>query len=55
MARESHGTPPTPPKDARKTTEEQRDLQEKLNHRDEDPDAPGAHQSRYDLPDESTR
>lgn len=55
MANESDATPPTPPTDARKATEEQRDLQEKLDHRDEDPDAPGLHQSRHDLPDESTR
>jgi len=51
----SNITPPTPPKDARKATEEQRDLQEKLDHQDDDPDAPGLHQSRHDLPDESTR
>jgi hypothetical protein len=48
-------TPPTRPEDARKATEEQRDLQEKLDHQDDDPDAPGLHQSRHDLPDESTR
>jgi hypothetical protein len=52
---ESSNTPPTPPEDARKATEEQRDLQEKLDHRDDDPEAPGLHQSRDDLPDESTR
>jgi hypothetical protein len=39
-------TPPTRPEDARKATEEQRDLQEKLDHRDD---------ARHDLPDESTR
>jgi hypothetical protein len=48
-------TPAARPKDARKATEEQRDLQEKLNHQDDDPDAPGLHQSRHDLPDETTR
>lgn len=44
------------PEDARKATEEQRQLQEKLEHQgDDDPDAPGLHQSRDDLPDESRR
>jgi hypothetical protein len=47
--------PPPAPEDARKATEEQRKLQEKLEHRGEDPDGPGLHQSRHDLPDESTR
>jgi hypothetical protein len=47
--------PPTPPKDTRKATEEQRDLKEKLDHQDDDPDAPGLHQSRHDVRDESTR
>jgi hypothetical protein len=47
--------PPKAPEDARKATEEQRKLQEQLDHQDDDPDAPGLHQSRHDLPDESTR
>jgi hypothetical protein len=47
--------PPAAPEDARKATEEQRKLQEQLEHQDDDPDAPGLHQSRNDLPDESTR
>lgn len=47
--------PPPAPKDARKPTEEQRELQEKLELQDDDPDAPGLHQSRYDVADESTR
>ena len=47
--------PPAAPEDARKATEEQRKLQEQLEHQDEDPDGPGLHQSRHDLPDESTR
>ncbi len=33
--------PAAAPKDARKATEEQRQLQEKLEHQDDDPDAPG--------------
>ncbi|WP_197499199.1 MULTISPECIES: hypothetical protein [unclassified Mycobacterium] len=47
--------PPPAPEDARQATEEQRKLQEQLEHQNEDPDAPGRHQSRRDLPDESTR
>lgn len=47
--------PPSAPEDARKSTEEQRALQEKLEHQDEDPDAPGLHQSRHNIADESTR
>ncbi|OBI87649.1 hypothetical protein A9X00_23890 [Mycobacterium sp. 1245805.9] len=47
--------PPPAPEDARKATAEQRELEEKLEHQDEDPDGPGLHQSRHDLPDESTR
>jgi hypothetical protein len=43
------------PEDASKPTEEQRELQEQLDHQDDDPHAPGLHQSRHDLPDESTR
>lgn len=46
---------PAAPEDARKTTEEQRKLQEQLEHQNEDLDAPGLHQSRHDTPDESTR
>jgi hypothetical protein len=47
--------PPPAPEDARKATEEQRELQEKLEHQGNDPAGPGLHQSRRDLPDESTR
>lgn len=47
--------PPPAPEDARQATEEQRRLQEQLEHQDDDPDAPALHQSRRDLPDESTR
>ncbi len=47
--------PPHAPEDARQATEEQRKLQEQLEHQNDDPDAPGLHQSRRDLPDESTR
>lgn len=47
--------PPPAPEDARQATEEQRKLQERLEQQNEDPQAPGLHQSRRDLPDESTR
>lgn len=47
--------PPAVPEDARKATEEQRKLQKQLDHQDDDPDGPGLHQSRHDVPDESTR
>jgi hypothetical protein len=47
--------PPAAPEDARKATEDQRELQEQLDHQDEDPDAPGLHQSRQNIADESTR
>lgn len=47
--------PPPAPEDATEATEEQRKLQEQLEHQKDDPDAPGLHQSRRDLPDESTR
>ncbi|MGF2946602.1 hypothetical protein [Mycobacterium sp. Lab-001] len=47
--------PPEVPEDARKTTEGQRRLQEELENQGEDPDAPGLHQSRHDVADESRR
>jgi hypothetical protein len=47
--------PPGATKDARETTEEQRRLQEELEHQGEDPDAPGLHQSSDDVADESRR
>jgi hypothetical protein len=43
------------PKDARESTEIQREEEEQLEHRADDPDAPGSHQSRHQIPDESTR
>ncbi len=47
--------PSSGPEDARKATAEQRERQEKLEHQNDDPQGPGLHQSRHDLPDESTR
>jgi hypothetical protein len=46
---------PKEPQDATETTEEQRRQQEQLEHQHEDPDGPGLHQSRRNVPDESTR
>lgn len=45
--------PPATPEDATQVTEEQRELQEKLDRQDEDPDAPGRHQSRHQIADET--
>ena len=45
--------PPENPRDARKVTEEQRELQDELDHRDDDPDAPGGHQTRKQVADET--
>ena len=45
--------PPATPKDARKATEQQRDIQHKLEHQNEDPDAPGRHRSREQVADET--
>lgn len=47
-----HNTPPTP-KDATKATEKQKELQENLDHQNDDPDAPGGHQNRDKLADET--
>jgi hypothetical protein len=41
------------PKDATKATDEQRELQEQLDHRNDDPDAPGRHQDRSKVADET--
>ncbi len=41
------------PEDATEVTEEQRVEQRQLDHQDDDPDAPGAHQDRHKLADET--
>jgi hypothetical protein len=46
-------TPRATPKDATKATEEQRELQDELDHQHDDPDAPGRHQSRNQIADET--
>ena len=55
MNKQANGDPPAEPKDAREPTAEQRELQDKLDHQNDDPDAPGRHQSGDDIADESTR
>jgi hypothetical protein len=52
---QTNSDPPPEPKDAREATAEQRELQEQLDHQDEDPDAPGLQLSRHQVADESTR
>lgn len=47
--------PADTPKDARKATEEQQELQDELEHQNDDPDAPGQHQSHHNVADESRR
>jgi hypothetical protein len=49
-------TNPDPePKDARKASEDQRQLQDRLEHQDDDPNAPGMQQTGDDIAGESTR
>ncbi|MGZ5379182.1 MAG: hypothetical protein ACXWD3_02210 [Mycobacterium sp.] len=50
---EQTNDPPLNPKDANKTTEDQREQQEKLDHRNDDPDAPGGHQTKDQVADET--
>ena len=44
---------PSTPKDAREATDDQRELQDELEHRNDDPDAPGRHQTRKQVADET--
>ena len=45
--------PPATPKDASEATEEQRALQDELDRQNDDPDAPGGHQTRKQIADET--
>jgi hypothetical protein len=45
--------PPANPKDARKVTDEQRKIQRELDHQNDDPNAPGGHQTREQVADET--
>ena len=51
MAKEND--PQATPKDATKATDDQRELQDELDHQHDDPDAPGRHQSRDQIADET--
>jgi hypothetical protein len=55
MDQEGSTNPSPVPEDAREATEEQREIQDELEHDNEDADAPGSHQSRHDTADESRR
>ena len=50
---EQQNNPPATPTDATKATEEQRELHEKLDQKNDDPDAPGQHQDRHQIADET--
>lgn len=45
--------PPANPADATKATADQRELQDQLDRRHEDPDGPGLHESRRQIADET--
>ena len=40
------------PEDAGEATEEQRQLQDQLDHQNDDPEAPGGHQDQHRVADE---
>jgi cell division protein FtsN len=44
---------PATPRDATRATEEQRELQDQLDHDEGDPEAPGLHQDRHQIADET--
>jgi hypothetical protein len=50
---EQRNIPPATPEDATKATEEQRELQEQLEHQNGDPEGPGMHQDRHQIADET--
>ncbi|UNB53553.1 hypothetical protein [Mycolicibacterium sp. YH-1] len=50
---EQQRTPPPTPRDATKATDEQRELQDQLEHQNDDPDAPARHQDRHGIADET--
>ena len=55
MNQQASSEPNPEPKDARKATEEQREVQDELDHQGGDPNAPGQQQSRHNTAGESTR
>jgi hypothetical protein len=52
---QADANPDPEPTDARKATEEQRELQNQLEHQDDGPDGPGSQQTGDDIADESSR
>jgi hypothetical protein len=50
---EQQKIPPPTPKDATQATEEQRELQDQLDHQNDDPAAPGRHETRRQIADET--
>ncbi len=44
---------PSTPKDATEATEDQRELQDELDHQDDDPNAPGGHLNGDQMADET--
>jgi hypothetical protein len=48
-----HNDPAQKPKDASEVTEEQKEQQELFDHRNDDPEAPGRHESREQIADET--
>lgn len=50
---EQSNIPPPTPKDATKATAEQRELQRELDHQNDDPNAPGGHETRRQIADET--
>ena len=45
--------PPPTPRDATEATEEQRQMQDEMDHRNDDPEAPGGHQTHRQVSDET--
>ncbi|BBY75768.1 hypothetical protein MPRF_26670 [Mycolicibacterium parafortuitum] len=50
---EQHDDSPATPKDATQATDEQRREQDKLDHQNDDPDAPAGWQTHRQIPDEN--
>jgi hypothetical protein len=49
-----HGNdPPLTPKDAGEATEEQQEVQEELDHQNDDPEAPGRHETEDQIAGET--
>ncbi|CAN5192023.1 hypothetical protein BH09ACT8_BH09ACT8_49310 [soil metagenome] len=50
---EQSNIPPAAPEDATKATAEQRELKRELDHQNDDPGAPGGHETRRQIADET--